>query len=97
MSYDIMVGDDDFNITSNLSEFFSDFGAHPKDMNGKTGEEVAAMIALAIDRIADTDLRTLECYDDPSGWGKWNHGLKFLMGVRDGCRNDKEATVEVSW
>jgi hypothetical protein len=44
MSYDVAVLDEDFNYTSNLGQFFKDFGAWPGDWEGKHRSEVAERI-----------------------------------------------------
>lgn len=96
MSYDVDVGPANFNMTSNLRAMFVDFGAYPKDFNGKTGQEVAQQIHDALKRIVDAPLATLEGYNAPNGWGKWEHGLKFLMEIRDAGDAYPEAIVEAT-
>ncbi len=70
MSYDISVGREDFNYTSNIAKLFYDHitasdegrgGLH--ELTGKTGRQAAMILADAFNRIKSTKMKL------------WSHGV----------------------
>lgn len=98
MSYDVTVGDRDFNYTWNLSRFFSIFQVHPYEhMRDRPASEVAERITSGLEAIEKMDLTTLrEKYDAPNGWGDVPSAIEWLKGIRDACLEQPDATVEAT-
>lgn len=99
MSYDIDVGTQDFNYTSNMHKFFKDFGVHPlDDLHGKTPQEAAFWIAAALLRMSHWDYTELcEQYDSQNGWGSVDTAMKFLFDVYVACLTETDVdTVSCS-
>lgn len=98
MSYDVTVGDRDFNYTWNLSKFFSIFQVHPySHFNGRYAGEVAERITSGLEAIEKMDLATLrEKYDAPNKWGDVPSAIEWLKGIRDACLEHPDAKVEAT-
>lgn len=98
MSYDVSIGSEGFNYTSNMAQFFRDFGVYPPDWKGRSRAEVAAEINAALLRIMEIPTAELaEDYDAPNGWGDVTSAIEFLTKVRDAGLAIIPNTVEVSW
>lgn len=97
MSYDVDVADQSFNMTSNLRQFFKEYDAYPPDFHGQIADGIADLIDAALSQIVLEPVSLLSGFDAPNGWGRWEQGVKFLMGVRDACRKHPDQLVEVSY
>jgi len=102
MSYDVWTGDDSFNITSNMREMLEHYGAYPPSWDGRGVLEVHAEIQNAVRSISSTQIRFLQEWDAPNGWGDWLTTLRWLMEVRDSCakahmEKGEDAIVGVFW
>lgn len=99
MSYDVTVGDDDFNYTYNLGRFFRAFEARPVDWDGRPADVVATKITRALHQItvfANLWPGLLDHYNPPNGWGSWQGAVKFLTDVMIACIENPDSTVEAS-
>jgi hypothetical protein len=97
MSYDVDAGIDSHNYTSNMRQFFVDFGVYPPSWNGKDRNVVADEIDGALASIEANRLETLKAeYNAPNGWGDVETAIKFLRSVRNSCRREIPQTVHVS-
>jgi len=98
VSYDVSTSNDSFNITSNMSQFFTDFDAYPPDFSGRRAFDVADIIQAALQKIIEQPVEKLVEYDAPNGWGDWLTATGWLMRVRDSCLSvSHDEIVEVSW
>lgn len=98
MSYDVVVGPDWYNYTSNMSRFFRDFDVYPPDWDGRDRFEVADKIDHALESISVNRIETLKAeYDTPNDWGHMETAIEFLKKVRDSCRREIPQKVSVSW
>lgn len=96
MSYDVDAGGREFNYTSNMGEFFRDFGAYPGDWQGHTRHYVGDEIDTALAKIEVMNRSDLKLkYDPPNGWGSVEGATAFLREVRDACRWEVPEKVEV--
>lgn len=96
MSYDVDAGNGEFNYTSNMSRFFTDFGVYPPEWDGIHRHEVADRIDAALVSINANQLTSLKAeYDSPNGWGKVENAISFLQRVRDACRYEVPERVKV--
>lgn len=96
MSYDVTVGGESFNYTSNMRPFFKQFGVYPPDWAGRTRHEVARDIGKALERIQSLEPSVLRAgYDNPNGWGSVDTAVAFLRQVREACLVPDR--VEVFW
>lgn len=101
MSYDVKVGDLEFNHTYNLAPMFGDF--MPGGVNafhGKTGKEVDLIIQKGMKKAHTAFLRDVrdfeKKYNPSNGWGDVNSGMTFLINVLKACQMYPEEIVEVS-
>lgn len=98
MSYDVAVGGESFNYTSNMRPFFRQFGVDPKQWAGRHRHVVASEIAKALEQIATIEPSVLRAgYDSPNGWGSVETAVEFLREVRAACLYEPPEWVEVSW
>lgn len=98
MSYDVEAGTADFNFTSNMRRFFTDFGVYPPSWDGVSRHEVADQIDTALASINTNSMSALKSeYDASNGWGKVEHAIGFLTRVRDACRYEIPEKVKVGW
>ena len=93
MSFDVEVGEQDFNYTSNMGQFFSDFGVHPVNhFNGVSRSGVSQMILTAFEDISDYDMSDLEeKYNAPNGWGDVEGAMDFLHDIYVACLTETGA------
>lgn len=98
MSYDVTVGTQEFNYTSNMGQFFADFAVHPADLHGEQPYEVAFKISLALSDIARYGFEELTYdYDAPNGWGTVEGAIQFLLDIYMACITEPDVdTVKVS-
>lgn len=103
MSYDVSVADEWHNYTYNLSALFHDCidgGLH--SLHGLTGAKAAAVLGLALDRLATARLRApseqafREQYDAPNGWGSTLGAVLFLGCVMASCQRHPRSRVRVT-
>lgn len=98
MSYDVYVGGEGHNYTSNLRAFFIDFHVYPPDWKGRPRAEVAAEIEAGLAMIRSNDLPTLRAeYNPPNGWGSVDSAIEWLSEVRVSCLRELPEMVGVSW
>jgi hypothetical protein len=97
VSYDVDVGDESFNMTSNMSKFFVHYGVYPPELDAKPALDVAVCIEAALQSIMATDTDKLDTFDDPGGWGNWSAAVGFLREIRAACCRVPGDTVRVSW
>lgn len=98
MSYDVYIGHEWANYTSNMGQFFRDFGVYPPDWKGRPRREVALEINAALIKIVEIPTPELaEKYDAPNGWGDVESAIQFLIKIRDAGLAPIPETVEVSW
>lgn len=97
MSYDVTVGNADFDYTSNMRGFFRDFGVHPSTWDGRPASEVAEQISAGLqDIIVQNQIDLGKRYDSPNGWGSVPTAIRFLLQVKDACLQAPDQQVEVT-
>lgn len=108
MSYDVTVGEESFNYTSNVSKLWYDhIDGGLADIHGKTGAEVAVILANSFARLRETYLRVWESggfgatafnqmYDAPNGWGSTVGAIIFIGEILAACLRNPTETVHVS-
>jgi hypothetical protein len=108
VSYDIYIGGEGFNYTSNLAPLFYDHipaansrgGLH--ELHGLTGKQAASILADALDRIHSTYLRSGSTrafrakYDASNGWGSTDGALLFIARIMAACQSYPRRKVSVS-
>lgn len=98
MSYDVSVGSESFNYTSNMAQMFKDLGAYPPDWHGMTASDLAHSVSLALHRAVSMTRWTLMEYDAENGWGNWESALEWLWRIRDeAVRTSPKSIVTVSY
>lgn len=109
MSYDVCIGGEDFNYTSNVAQLFYDHMPDGiKSLDGMTGREASLRIASAFDRMDRTrhDLWENDAvgepqfcarYDAKNGWGSTVGGMIFLAKIQGACIRHPRSKVRVSW
>lgn len=101
MSYDVYVGGDSYNYTSNMRRFFDDMGAHPISWVGRDRKEVGREIGEALRKIArlvksNGGWSTLKMtYDAKNGWGDVEGATRFLIYIWSACFEEIPDTVDV--
>lgn len=109
MSYDIYIGDENYNYTSNLAKLFYDHipaaeeggrgGLH--ELHGKTGKQAGDILADAFTRIDRSAYRNDNLkgfcarYDAPNGWGSTVGALLFLSCVMAACYRNPRKRVRI--
>jgi len=97
VSYDVSIGEEWFNYTSNMREFFIAFGAYPMDWNGAAAKEVEISITYALQAIATHPTSYLQEFSADNGWGSWESALYWLWEIRDAVgRADPNQKIEVT-
>jgi hypothetical protein len=101
MSYDVNVGNESVNMTSNMLPLFVDFDVYPPDWHGRPRAVVGAEIGEGLRRITlsrDADRAAFDAkYDAPNGWGNVPDALRFLIACYLGCFYEVPDTVHVWW
>lgn len=101
MSYDVTINGEWFNYTSNMHQFFQDFGVYPPDWQGQHHTKVATSIRMALEVIRSQDPVELAVkYDAPNGWGSVESAIDWLERIAaasDKAWNPPPELVEVSW
>lgn len=109
MSYDIDIGDREFNYTYNLSKFFHEFIRDElgvtglQALHGKKGKEAAVLLGKAFEEISQKLYAEKKNYgmfaaeyDPDNGWGN-TYGATLLLGdLLAACAANRKATVIVS-
>ena len=112
MSYDIDIGDEEYNYTSNVGEMYHKHIEHNgitgvQCLDGLTGKQAGDVLKHAFDNILwevldywhrDTvgEPQFCKLYDSPNGWGSTVGGLLFLAQVMAGCYANPRCKVRVS-
>lgn len=109
MSYDVDIGDSQFNYTYNLSPMF--YYLIPKNENGTgginlldgmTGEQAFTVLADALEKAGDEVSDWFEPstyrmkFDAPNGWGTTVGGLMFMANIMAACARNPRKHVRVS-
>jgi hypothetical protein len=112
MSYDVSIGDESFNYTSNVSQLFYDHipkersvgGIH--ELDGLTGAAAARLLGETFERISQTRLLLwtndvgepafCKKYDNANGWGSAIGGILFLANIMGACVANPRSRVRVS-
>ena len=96
MSYDVTIGDEYFNYTYNLAQFFKHHDARPVEWDGQKAGAVAPLIADAFPRISLRGPVELDSYNPYNGWGSWQGATVWLTDVMIACLENPDATVEAT-
>lgn len=108
MSYDVTIGDQSFNYTSNVSDLFYDHivGGLPS-LDGLTGKQAGERLRQAFKAINDTrnalwsegakgEPEFCAKYDAPNGWGSAIGGILFLARIFSACAQHPRSILRVS-
>lgn len=107
MSYDVDIGGEDFNHTSNTYQLLCDLmpGHDPKaqgikSLDGITGAEAAEIIEAGIERLHDmyadnTEESLRKKYDAPNGWGTITSSILFLSRLMAACHRHPLERISV--
>ena len=110
MSYDITIGDESFNHTSNQSAMW--YRHIPpnglKDLDGKTGKEAVAILSVFFDSLHREYLddwqsgvagnpRFTARYDASNGWGSTISAIMFVARVMAACHRALRKKVRVDY
>lgn len=111
MSYDISIGDEDFNYTYNMAKFFHRFIVVEnfendeeltglQALNGLTGKVAIRVLERALkeaERAFYTEGRSefLRTYDSQNGWGDTYSATIFLSLMIAACSRNKKGIVRV--
>lgn len=110
MSYDVSIGDEDFNVTYNISKLFYDHipgGEGLRSLDGKTGRQAVDVLTSTFEALERTRHRYWKldaigepafcrAYDAPNGWGSTVGGIVFLGQLLAACANNPRKKVRVS-
>jgi hypothetical protein len=107
MSYDVSVGREVFNYTSNVAPLFYDHipkmdsigGLH--ELSGKTGRQGVNILRDAFVRLHRTQCEVSDpvfCakYDAANGWGSTAGALIFLAQIMAACADNPRGRIRVS-
>lgn len=107
MSYDVSIGDQSFNYTSNVAKLWYDHipddgkGGGLHELHGLTGKEAVALLGEAFSRIDDArfgngrDHAFFSQYDAANGWGSAYGGLLFMARIMTACAKNPRKKVHV--
>jgi len=94
MSYNIYIGPEPFNYTSNLAE---DRPTGFQSLHDLTGAEAAPLLNQALSNIRLVpDEKIQKKYNPPNGWGTVTGGVIFMARVMAACYENPKDTVEVN-
>lgn len=107
MSYDIDIGDREFNYTFNMSKLFYDHipnegkGGGIRELADITGAVGVTVIAAALSRLADTVISMGETpmrakYDAENKWGSTLGAVIWLGGILSACVDNPNEIIKVS-
>ncbi len=107
MSYDVSIGEDYFNYTSNLGRFFYDHiadegkGGGLRELHGVTGKQGAEILSRAFQQISAGRNRIDEAsykaeYDAKNGWGTTFGALVFLADIMASCVQNPRKRITLS-
>jgi len=107
MSYDVSIGDESFNYTWNMYQFFADHIAGEENGGGinelmdKDGTEAFIIIRAAMENIVRTyrdmgNVPMQEKYNAPNGWGSVIGAILFLSQIMGACAANPDEKVRVS-
>jgi hypothetical protein len=108
MSYDLYIGDESYNYTSNLAPLFYQHmpaergqgGLH--ELHGLTGKQAAEVLGSAFSRIHSTYIACGSAkvfrakYDAENGWGSTDGALLFLGRFMAACHANPRKKVGLS-
>lgn len=82
MSYDMSIGDEDFNYTWNVSKMW--YAAKPEEgirsHYGMTGKEAVKPLMEILNYMVDNKEELMQ-YEPANGWGSYEGALKFVMSL----------------
>lgn len=85
------------NVTYNNSKIFRAVGAHPDDLEGKTGEEAMPVIESALLKMSDLkQIESLRLLEPANGWGGLVDAQSFLRDLYEACATHTKAKVHFS-
>jgi hypothetical protein len=103
MSYDVYIGNESHNYTSNMSGLFNeiildeskefDKGLHV--INGMSGYQTVPILKEALRRAHYHD--HIEGFDAANGWGTAHGGLMFLARIAIDCAMNPYETITISY
>ena len=97
MSYDVTVGGEWFNYTSNMSKFFRDFDVYPPDWDGIRRYALSHTLKHGLANINSFDRAALaKKYDAENGWGSVDSAIDWLERIYEASVKELDI-VEVSW
>lgn len=107
MSYDVSIGNESFNYTWSMTQFFRDHiegnenGGGLNELMDKTGAEAFIILRGAIDNIHTTYLtlgkdEICRRYDSSNGWGSVIGAIIFISQVMAACAANSDEKVLVS-
>jgi hypothetical protein len=101
MSYDVTIGDEWFNYTSNLGALFYDHAPDGlRGLDGLRGKDGAGFIAAMLNNIHSSHLREgsnlSATYDPPNQWGCVIGALLFLARLMAACHENPRSKIHVN-
>lgn len=95
MSYDMCIGDENFNYTYNVSKMW--YAAKPekgiRSHYGLTGKEAVVPLMEIINYMV-LNKESLMQYQPANGWGSYDGALKFVMALVIASLNNPEEVWE---
>jgi len=104
MSYDVSIGDAEFNYTFNLADFFHDYICDQtkeslptglQALNNLPGLEAAKLIKTSMEEINLCGDKLHEKYNPSNGWGDVTRATVFLARIMSACYENPTDTVSV--
>jgi hypothetical protein len=88
------------NITHNLNTMANAAGIYralwrPEELGVTTAAQLIPLVEAGLARLL-SDPGAFKVYDDPGGWGLYEHFVPFVERYLAACRTHPEATVSVS-
>jgi len=88
------------NITHNLGRMADAAGIYqhlwrPEEIGITTAAQLIEPLAAGLD-LLKADPARFEAFNSPNGWGLYKHFVPFVERYLEACRENPDATVEVS-
>ena len=88
------------NITHNLARMASEFGLYtalwaPDLIEATKARDLIPALADGLSALRANEDRARE-FDDPAGWGRYEHLVKFVASYLQACKDNPEAGIRVS-